>query len=198
MSFQEIILLLTTYKYLFLFPVVVVEGPIITVIAGFLSSTGYLNLFIAYAVILIGDITGDSLYYCLGRWGSIRFINRWGHYVGLTIERVKKIKQHFINHTGKTIIIGKFAHSIEIPFLIAAGFAKVPYHKFLLYVFIPSVPKSLLFILIGYYFGRAYGEINKYLGYSAFFMMATAISFTVIYFVIKKMSKKYTENNQKL
>lgn len=189
----QIIQWLLTYKYLVLFPIVVVEGPIVTVIAGFLSSTGHLNLFIAYAVVLLGDITGDSLYYCLGRWGGIRLINRWGHRIGLTTERVNKIEQHYSSHAAKTIILGKFAHSIEIPFLVAAGVAKVPYRKFLLYVFIPSIPKSLLFILIGYYFGRAYGEIGKYLGYSAFIMIAAAISLTVIYFIIRRVSKKYTE-----
>lgn len=69
MSFQQIISLLTAYKYFFLFPIVVVEGPIITVIAGFLSSLGYLNIIIAYLVVVAGDIVGDSAYYAIGFYG---------------------------------------------------------------------------------------------------------------------------------
>jgi hypothetical protein len=43
-----------SYKYLVLFPVMVVEGPIITVIAGFLVSLWRLNGLAAYAVLVAG------------------------------------------------------------------------------------------------------------------------------------------------
>jgi len=191
-SFTTIIQWLLTYKYFILFPVVVVEGPIATIIAGFLASIGHLNLYIAYGLIIVADVVGDSIYYALGRWGT-RFVERWGHYIGLTIERVKKIELHYTHHAGKTLILGKLAHSIEIPFLVFAGIAKVSYRKFLLYVFIPSIPKSLLFILIGYYFGRAFDEINRYLSYTAFIMLAAAIVLVIIYFIIRKVSQKYTK-----
>ena len=109
---------------------VVVEGPIITVIAGFLSSPGHLNIFIAYGVVVVGDLTGDTVSYMLGRWGGIKFVKRWGRYIGLTAERVQKFEEHFNHHAAKTIILGKLAYSIEMPFLFAAGFAKVPYKFF--------------------------------------------------------------------
>jgi len=47
LSFQHFIQLLLTYKYLILFPMALIEGPIITIIAGFIASLGYLNLPIA-------------------------------------------------------------------------------------------------------------------------------------------------------
>ena len=40
---DHIVYLLTEYKYLILFPLAIVEGPIIAVIAGFLCSSGFLN-----------------------------------------------------------------------------------------------------------------------------------------------------------
>ena len=91
MFLEQIILLLTTYKYLLLFPIVVFEGPIITVIAGFLSSLGYLNIFIAYGVVVVGDIAGDIMYYALGYYGRDRFVNRWGRFLGITSERVERL-----------------------------------------------------------------------------------------------------------
>ncbi len=195
MSFQQIILLLTTYKYLLLFPIVVVEGPIITVIAGFLSSLGHLNIFIAYGVIVAGDLAGDTVSYALGRWGGVQLIKRWGHYVGFNIERVEKFKNHFNKHTASTIIWGKLAYAMEMPFLIGAGLAKVPYKKFFLYTLIPTLPKSLLFLLIGFYFGESYNKINTYLDYTAIGTIGLAIIFIAIYFVVKKMSKKYEDKN---
>jgi len=99
MLLQQIILLLTAHKYLFLFPVVVVEGPIITVIAGFLSSLGFLNIFIAYAVIVVGDIVGDIMFYAIGYYGRQKFVNRWGRFLGITSERVERLEKHFEKHS---------------------------------------------------------------------------------------------------
>ncbi len=143
---------------------------------------------------LTGDIVGDSISYVLGRRGGSKLIEKWGRYIGLTIERVQKIERHYANHTGKTLILGKFAYALETPFLVAAGLAKVPYRKFLLYVFVSSIPKSLLFILIGYYFGHAYGKISRYLDYTALMTAAVAVLLTIIYFLIRKISKKHMES----
>jgi len=195
MSFLEIIFLLDTYKYFLLFPIVVVEGPIITVIAGFLSSLGQLNLWLAYLVVVAGDIAGDAMYYGFGYYGRKGFIDRFGHYLGITNERVERLEKHFANHSGKTLIIGKLSHAIGGAVLVAAGVSRMPFKKFLWYTFLPTLPKSLVLLLIGFYFGEAYHRINIYLDYTALAMVIIAIIFCAIYFTIKKMSAKYEEKN---
>jgi membrane-associated protein len=191
MLFQQIILLLTAHKYLFLFPVVVVEGPIITVIAGFLSSLGLLNIFIAYAVVVGGDIVGDIIYYALGYYGGQRFVKRWGRFLGITLERVERLEKHFEKHSGKTLIIGKLSHGIGGVVLVAAGIARMPLRKLVLYDFIPTLPKSLILLLIGYYSGESYVKISSYLDYTAIGTVVAAVIFIVIYFMMRKVSKKY-------
>lgn len=49
---QEVLQWIFSYKYLVFFPVMVVEGPIITVIAGFLVSLVHLTGLAAYAVLV--------------------------------------------------------------------------------------------------------------------------------------------------
>jgi membrane-associated protein len=191
MLFQQIILLLTAHKYLFLFPVVVVEGPIITVIAGFLSSLGLFNIFIAYAVVVVGDIVGDIIYYALGYYGGQRFVKRWGRFLGITLERVERLEKHFEKHSGKTLIIGKLSHGIGGVVLVAAGIAKMPLRKLVLYDFIPTLPKSLILLLIGYYSGESYIKISLYLDYAAIGTVVAAVIFIVIYFMMRRLSKKY-------
>jgi membrane protein DedA with SNARE-associated domain len=191
MLFQQIILLLTAHKYLFLFPVVVVEGPIITVIAGFLSSLGLLNIFIAYAVVVGGDIVGDIMYYALGYYGRQRFVKRWGRFLGITLERVERLEKHFEKHSGKTLIIGKLSQGVGAVVLVAAGIARVPFRKFIWYNFIPTLPKSLILLLIGYYAGESYIKISSYLDYAAIGTVVAAVIFIVIYFMMRKVSKKY-------
>jgi membrane protein DedA with SNARE-associated domain len=191
MLLQQIVLLLTAHKYLFLFPVVVVEGPIITIIAGFLSSLGLLNIFIAYAVVVVGDIVGDIIYYALGYYGGQRFVKRWGRFLGITLERVERLEKHFEKHCGKTLIIGKLSHGIGGVVLVAAGIARVPLRKLVLYDFIPTLPKSLILLLIGYYSGESYVKISSYLDYTAIGTVIAAVIFIVIYFMMRRLSKKY-------
>lgn len=189
MSFSQIIILLTTYKYFFLFPVTVVEGPIITVIAGFLSSLGQLNIFIVYGVVVVGDIVGDGLYYAVGYYGGQRFINRWGRFIGITAERVVRVEEHFGNHTGKTLIIGKLSHAIGAVVLVAAGLAQVPFGKFIWYNFLPTLPKSLILLLVGFYFGKAYQQIDVYFNRATWIVFAIFILALVAYLIIKKIRK---------
>ena len=91
---EHILLLLTQYKYLLLFPIVVIEGPFITMISGFLMSTGVFNFFIAYPLIVLADLTGDAIFYCLGRWSGkslLKFTARFG----VTAEKLESAKKYF-------------------------------------------------------------------------------------------------------
>jgi membrane protein DedA with SNARE-associated domain len=191
MLLQQIILLLTAHKYLFLFPVAVVEGPIITVIAGFLSSLGLLNIFIAYAVVVVSDIIGDIMHYAFGYYGGQRFVKRWGRFLGITLERVEQLEKHFGKHCGKTLIIGKLSQVVGAVVLVAAGIARVPFRKFIWYNFIATLPKSLILLLIGYYSGESYVKISSYLDYTAIGTVVAAVIFIVIYFMMRRLSKKY-------
>lgn len=191
---SQVITWVTQYQYLFLFPAAVLEGPIVTIIAGFLSSLGYINFLLAYAVIVIGDLTGDSIYYALGYWGEKKFVTKFSHYIGVTSERLDKLKNHFKNHTRKTIFLGKLAHGIGSAILVAAGMAKISFREFLFYNFISTIPKSLILLLAGFYFGEAYGRIERYFDYSAIIMVATSISFMAIYYFVKVIAGRFSKD----
>ena len=193
---SEIIPRLIHYKYLILFPIIAIEGPIATVLAGFLASLGFMNFFVAYAVIVAGDLAGDSLYFALGYWGREKLIRRWGKYLGITMERVERLEKHFRSHSGKTLIIGKLSHVFGVVVLLAAGLAKIKFRDFLKFDFIATIPKSLILILTGYYFGKAAIRSIKSLDAVALQTLFVAILLIAIYFAIKKMAKKFLNNNR--
>lgn len=57
--------LLIGYGYLIIFPLMIIEGHIITVIAEFLASLGYFNVFTIYSLMVLADLTGDTIYYAI-------------------------------------------------------------------------------------------------------------------------------------
>ncbi|PJE76129.1 hypothetical protein COV04_01200 [Candidatus Uhrbacteria bacterium CG10_big_fil_rev_8_21_14_0_10_48_11] len=189
-SLELIVNWLFAYPYLVLFPAVVIEGPIVTVLAGFAVSLGYLNFLLAYTLVVVGDLVGDSLYYALGRWGRDSSLHRWGRLVGVTPERVERLDQHFEAHTGKTLLAGKFMHAIGGAILVAAGAARVRFLTFIWYNLLGTLPKSFLLLLVGYYFGKAYATIDRYLNYTGIAIIILVAFVFLLQFIVRSLRKK--------
>jgi membrane protein DedA with SNARE-associated domain len=189
LSTESVSALLISYRYLILFPICVIEGPVATIIAGFLTSLGYFNLIIVYIIAFTGDIIGDLIYYAVGRWGSERILSR-GRFLGISVENAKKLESHFQDHAGKTLLFGKWTHSVGGAILLAGGMAKVPLKKFIWYNSIGSIPKVLVFLALGYYFGSAYSKINKYFGYASLAIFIGIVLLAAIYFLVKKLRRR--------
>lgn len=153
----------------------------VTVFSGFLASAGYLNLFIAYVVLFSGDFIGDCLYYSLGRFGREKFIKNYGHYIGVNLERVEKLEKHFQKHAAKTLLAGKFLHGLGTVALIAAGLAKVSYKKLFSVNLGSTALKSLILILIGFYFGKIYAHLNYYLALATLIVVFISAATYVIF-----------------
>ncbi|MFA5872252.1 MAG: DedA family protein [Parcubacteria group bacterium] len=181
-STPQIFQFILHYKYIVLFPIAEIEGPVITIIAGFLASLGYLNIFVALAVMILGDVTGDSVHYAIGRWGREKFVSRWGKYIGITRARVEGLDRHFENHRFKTFAIGKIAHGVGGAVLVAAGMARVPFREFLFDNLLITIVKSSILITVGYYFGQAYVRIGSYLEFMGIATLGLVVILGTIYF----------------
>ncbi len=191
-SLPHLITLLTEYKYILIFPITVLEGPIITVISGLLVSLGVLNGIVAYFLLALGDLTGDALYYWIGRSGRhSSWIKKWGKYLGYTEEGEKYLEGHFHKHPAKTFILGKLAHGVGGAVLVAAGIARVNFWEFIWYNIIGTLPKTLILLLIGYYAGSSYMQIDKYLSSIAIFTTVGVVLLVVLYIFVGRWAKNY-------
>ncbi len=188
---DSIVSLLLLYKYLILFPIMVFEGPIVTIIAGFLISLGVMSWPITYIIIVAGDLVGDLMFYYIGKIGRLKWIRRWGKYIGLNENRVEKVEKFFREHPAKTLLFGKLSHVVGAPVIIAAGLAKMPVLNFLWWNLLGTLPKSFAILIVGFYFGQAYVMINHYLNdlYMAGFILA--IIAATIFVLFGKIFAKY-------
>ncbi|WP_457552481.1 DedA family protein [Desulfobacula sp.] len=188
---NEVVQWIFLYKYYILFPVMVVEGPVVTLIAGMYVSTGHLDGFVSYIVLAVGDLVGDSLYYALGYRGrETHFSTKWNRLLGVTRGRVNKFEAFFQNHKIKTLLIGKWSHAVGVPVLVAAGLSKVPYWQFLAISTLATLPKTLVLLGLGYYFGKNYSKIATGIDYSVIGVLMVFL-IIAIYFGIKQIYKKY-------
>ncbi len=185
----HVLLLLTTYKYLLLFPIVVVEGPFITMISGFLVSTHVFNIFIVYPLCVVGDLAGDTIFYCIGRWSG-KSLLRFSAHFGVTPEKLENAKDFFANHHHKALVASKLIHGVGVSGLITAGFLKISYKKYLKTCFYIALAQSAVLLLIGFLFGHAYLQIGKYLNNYAKIVSILFLLF-LGYFIFTKLKNSF-------
>lgn len=161
LSLNNISQWLVHYGYFILFLLVVIEGPITTVVGGSLVALGLFNFYLTFIIVLIGDLTSDCLYYALGRYGGENFLVKWGPYLGIRKKHLKLIKKHFEDHGGQTLIAAKVIRGFGTIFLISAGISKMPFRKFFRYNLGASLVKTLALILVGYFFYRAVRDVKS-------------------------------------
>lgn len=181
--------MLLKYKYVILFPLAIVEGPILAVVAGFLCTGGYLNLFIVYPIIVLGDIVGDTISYLFGRWGVPAFLKKVVKGFRFSPENVQSVRAYFGSNPRRTIALSKIALGIGIAGIYLAGNVRIPYHRFIRICLITSALQYVVYLSIGLLFGSAYKQISNYLDFFAASAIVILVAIILFYFV-KSYRKK--------
>lgn len=188
-SLDAILSLLLTYTYWLIFPIAILEGPMIAVLTGWLVATNIVDPYISFVVLICADMCGDTLYYTLGRFGGNPFLKRWGHWVGVDDEKLLQLEEHFGNHAYKYLLFGK-TQGFGGAILAAAGVVKMKFLPFIWINFLGSFPKVIMFLVIGYFFGQAYNQIDGYVTKIGLISFAIIAMVAVMYFFKKHAEKK--------
>lgn len=162
------------YGYWLILPLAVVEGPILTVLAGVLVGSGHLDWRWVLALVVIGDLIGDMLYYAVGRW-SWGPLKRLGQRFGLTGHRATRLIERMDHGRVKVLLIGKWTHAIGALVLVAAGIVRMPVVQFLLVNLFATLPKSIVFLLIGIYAGQHLPSVSNALIYAPVVLLPVGI-----------------------
>ena len=163
---RPLLLFLAKYKYQVLLPLAVVEGPLVTVIAGILVARGQLSFLPTLAIVFAGDLISDPALYLVGRFGR-HLLRKLAFIKGLE-ERLDRVERRYATHPLQTMIVGKLSYGLGSLFVVAAGAARMPARRFALYMGLVDATKSSLLLVLGYFFGRAILPLSGYLQYYAF------------------------------
>lgn len=185
---------LITYGYWAIFPIAVIEGPIIAIVAGFFVASGHLNGLVVVSTLVVADLIGDTLYYALGRYGGRKAIAKWGPYVGVSEHRVLRFKKIFDRHDWKILFFGK-TNAAGSVILAAAGVAEMPFLRFMGWNTIASLPKVLFFVGVGYFIGDSYTKAETYLTYSGIISTVVAIAALIIWAIVGGYVSKRAMSN---
>ena len=184
--------LLIQYRYWILFPIACFEGPIVGFTAGILVAAGVFNPFIAFAILLLGDVMPDITYYLIGRFGDNRgFLEKIQEKFKIPPAQLEKVRHLWFTRTTRTMFITKFAYGLSTPLLISAGLVKLPFRRFIMNTTPLSVLQYSVLMTLGYFLGSSYAFIESGIVRFQLLILAIAIFAGVFYFFGKRIRKMF-------
>jgi membrane protein DedA with SNARE-associated domain len=182
--------MLNTYGYLALMLGTFLEGETILVAAGFLAHQGYLKLPWVIVFAFVGTYAGDQLYFFLGRYKGMKFIDSKPAWKAKSARVFALLKKHQI-----AVIVGfRFMYGIRTvtPFIIgASGVSAV---RFIIWNFIGAGVWAAVIGGLGYLFGQSVEvfltDAKKYEIWMMALVLTIGIGIWLIYFHKKKITQE--------
>lgn len=184
--YNNFLIWIDSSKYVLLFFGMIIEGPIIMLASGFLYKLGQFSFLPMYLVLVFGDFTADMIWYCVGRFGTRTAIFKYGHYIGVTPDKLEKIERGFHKYHQKILIISKLTmgFGFAVVVLIVAGIFKVPFKNYVILNLIGGFIWTLMLITLGYFLGNIFSIVPT----------SMKIVFIVVVFTIFILGIKYINN----
>ncbi len=191
MTTRVLIRFFVHYKYVAIFPIAVLEGPIITIISGFLVSRHILAFLPAFLVVYFGDVISDTIFYIIGRNGR-NLIQRL-KFLRVSDEMINRMEARYEKSPWKTMLVAKVSYGLGTVFMLAAGVSKMSLGRFFESVFILNALRSLALLSIGYYFGRMALRLGP--TYLQYYVIAVILIVPLVYLLVKIIKKRKMKEN---
>ena len=133
-------------------------SEIIMPFAGYLVSTGQLDLFWVATAGAIGCNLGSIVAYEAGRYGGRRFVARWGRYVLVTMDDLDRAEAFFARFGSIAVLLCRLLPVVRTFIAFPAGVARMPLGKFHLYTFVGSWPWCFALAWVGMKLGDAWNK----------------------------------------
>jgi membrane protein DedA with SNARE-associated domain len=186
--------LLLAYKYWLFLPIaILIGGPVLALLAGALTSLGYLEPTPTYIMLLVCDLVPDTAYYFIGHSMNRKtFAEKYGKKIGLHHGRLDFIEKLWKEHTFKSMIISKWSYGLSGPLLMSAGLVKMSFRKYLIYTFTITMAQYVLLYWLGYTYGASYKMMAGYVHYfELLIILMLAITMIVYTFITRFIKTRF-------
>ncbi len=173
--YQDLTRQLQVWGYPIMLLLMIIEGPIVTIIASFLSSLGFFEWHIVYILSIFGDIVGDIIFYFIGFFGGRKILDKFKRKLRIKRSSIEYLENRFEKRGAKIIFYVKISTGLSLITFILAGTMKMKFLKFLQFSALGGIVWSGFLVALGYFFGGLAEEIEKYIKFAGWAILALAI-----------------------
>lgn len=141
-----------------------IPGETALVTAAAIAGRGTMSIVGVVIAGCIGTIVGGEAGYWIGLRGGTRVVARYGRWLRLNEARLDRTHRFFMQHGGKTVLLGRFVAFLRSYVGIFAGISEMPARTFAAYNALGGTVWVLTFSVLGYAFGRNLPRLVHYLG----------------------------------
>ncbi|MCD8789991.1 DedA family protein [Mammaliicoccus sciuri] len=170
-----------------------IPSEVILTFGGFMTTKSDLTVLGVVVASTIGSVGGAVILYWVGRILNVerieRIIEKWGKYLRLTKEDVRKADAWFDKYGPWTVFFCRFIPLIRSLISVPAGMSGMNQWLFLVLTTIGTLIWNLVLVLVGAKVGDNWHQIVNYMDVYSHFMYAV-IAIGIIVFIIWFIRKK--------
>ena len=178
--------LIEKYGYLAVFVGAFFEGETVLVIAGFLASTGHLDLAYVILFAFFGGLAGDQFYFYIGRAQGRPLLERRASWR----PRAERIERILARH-GTLLMLGyRFMYGLRLVTPLVLGAFGVARLRFLVFNLINASVWAVLIAGLGYLFGEVVAQMFVHVRhYELAFVALLALGGVTTWLVLRRRER---------
>lgn len=140
-----------------------VPSELVMPFAGFLVAQGSFNGFLVILTSTLGSITGSLIFYYIGKTGGYTLVQRYGKYVLVDTEDIKKTEAWFNKRGDLTIFLARLIPVVRHLISLIAGIGNMNVKKFTIYTILGAALWNGILTYLGLYLGQHWNDVSQYL-----------------------------------
>jgi len=166
---------LGTWCYVILALLVMVEGPMMTLLGAGAAAAGLLRPQFVFLSAGMGNLAGDLLWYSLGRLGKTEWLLRYGRFLGLSREKINDMQNRMRAYAPRIIFVAKLTLFFMIPTLVAAGITRTRLRRWFPVDILAECIWTGSLVTVGYYLSQYIKRLETGLQIIAFVGMLISV-----------------------
>ena len=158
--------------------------------AGYLASQGAMNIFLAWIFGVAGSVAGAVFNYLLAHRVGRAFLEKYGHYIFLKPQTLKKVERFFERYGPVSTFWGRLLPGIRQYISLPAGIGKMHFGRFIFYTALGAGIWCAILLALGYFIGENQEKLQSVLHW----IMGALIGIVVMLFYYYRKSLKSQKN----
>jgi len=181
--------LILTYRYVFVFALAALDGPVASFVVGVFVASGQLDFVATFLSLLLGDVATCIVIFTVGHYFSrLPFVQRTLSKAGVA-GHVDVIRNLWLKHSAKTMFLSKLAWGMSSAFLLAAGIVGLPWRRFLPLVVAVAASQYLVLLTLASVLGISVGPASDIFGWLKV-AVAVIMAIVLIYLFVGRRVQK--------
>ncbi len=154
---------LGSWSYVVLAFLIILQGPVMTILGAAAAATGLLRLPLVFLAGVIGNLCADVLWYAVGRAGKMRWFLAVAHpdHRPKHARKIEQLQAGMKAHATKLLLAAKLSVGFAVPTLIAVGLARVPWKRWFPVAFLGETLWTGCLVLLGYFAAASITQLSE-------------------------------------